>query len=323
MAGRLTIQLPARPVVVVDLRPDREVVIGRDAECDVVLDDDRISRRHAAISRQDGQWTVCDLGSKNGSFVDADRVSPAAGSTLASGCWLSLGGVPARFELVAEAIDDAPQTRWRTSLELQRALEPSAGVGPMLSQVLASVLELGGLERGFVLLGDAPEDLEIRALRGLEASSLADTAFGGSVSVVRRVLETASSTVCVDTRADSSLGARQSVVVGGIGALVCVPLIVGQRVLGAVYADSPNAVAGLSELELSLLEALCSHAALALEVARLDTELTRTAGELAGADPAAAERLASELAASRLGSRPGTEGGLRWRDVVSLHGEPS
>ena len=41
---------------------DRAVVLGRDAAADVVLDDPRVSRRHARITPSDGVVVVVDLG---------------------------------------------------------------------------------------------------------------------------------------------------------------------------------------------------------------------------------------------------------------------
>lgn len=51
-----------------------EAVIGRDAECQVVIPDRQVSRRHARIQRTaDGYW-IEDLGSKNGTHVNGAPV---------------------------------------------------------------------------------------------------------------------------------------------------------------------------------------------------------------------------------------------------------
>ena len=50
--------------------------IGRDSvECDVVLPDEKISRQHAYIERQDITYYLYDLGSANGTFVNGERVT--------------------------------------------------------------------------------------------------------------------------------------------------------------------------------------------------------------------------------------------------------
>src|SRR4051795_12658724 len=53
---------------------DGEVVIGRDADCDVILDDDQVSRHHASISAlPGGNALLVDLGSSNGTYVGGVR----------------------------------------------------------------------------------------------------------------------------------------------------------------------------------------------------------------------------------------------------------
>jgi pSer/pThr/pTyr-binding forkhead associated (FHA) protein len=50
------------------------VTVGRTDSNDVVIADERVSRLHAAFERVAGEWLVRDLGSRNGTFVDGDRV---------------------------------------------------------------------------------------------------------------------------------------------------------------------------------------------------------------------------------------------------------
>ena len=49
-------------------------LIGRSPECDVFLDDVTVSRRHAEIVQQDEQFSIRDLGSLNGTFVNRRRI---------------------------------------------------------------------------------------------------------------------------------------------------------------------------------------------------------------------------------------------------------
>ena len=72
--------------------------IGRSRECDVVLGDSNVSRKHARIALgEDGQWTVQDLGSTNGVQVNGARATTRV--ALRSGDRLDLGTVSARFEV--------------------------------------------------------------------------------------------------------------------------------------------------------------------------------------------------------------------------------
>ena len=54
---------------------DGDVVIGRDDDCDLVLHDDRVSRRHTSLAHlPDGGVMVADLGSTNGTLVAGTRI---------------------------------------------------------------------------------------------------------------------------------------------------------------------------------------------------------------------------------------------------------
>ena len=51
-------------------------VIGRGDDCDLVVDDEKVSRHHAALEQSaDGVLTLSDLGSSNGTFVNARRIT--------------------------------------------------------------------------------------------------------------------------------------------------------------------------------------------------------------------------------------------------------
>ena len=72
-------------------------VIGRSRDCDIVLQDSNVSRRHAEIRPARGGWEVVDLGSTNGVVVDGRRVRDSLG--LRGGEELELGTSRMRFEL--------------------------------------------------------------------------------------------------------------------------------------------------------------------------------------------------------------------------------
>jgi len=74
---------------------DEPVTIGRQAECDVVLEDTNVSRRHAEVRRQGEDYVFVDLGSTNGSKVNGTRVKQQA---LTDGDEITLGKTLLRFE---------------------------------------------------------------------------------------------------------------------------------------------------------------------------------------------------------------------------------
>ena len=77
----------------VGLGPD-PVLIGRDPQNDVVLDDRRVSRKHAEIRLRLGRYTLYDLQSTNGTYVNGRRV---AEKVLDDGDKISVGGLELVF----------------------------------------------------------------------------------------------------------------------------------------------------------------------------------------------------------------------------------
>lgn len=78
-----------------------KVTIGRSRDCDFVVGDTNVSRRHAEVRRRpDGTFVVADLGSTNGTEVDGRR---APELPLADGDRIGLGTTTLRFELAPPA----------------------------------------------------------------------------------------------------------------------------------------------------------------------------------------------------------------------------
>ncbi|HKO47328.1 MAG TPA: sigma 54-interacting transcriptional regulator [Polyangiaceae bacterium] len=99
------------------------LVIGRGDECRVSLRGDGISRRHAEIYRQGPIFAVKDLGSRNGTFLNGNRVQHGAISSGAVlrisdcvGVFVEWEGAPPKFAQIAEGLIGGP--------ELQRAFQP-------------------------------------------------------------------------------------------------------------------------------------------------------------------------------------------------------
>ena len=51
------------------------IVIGRSPACTLVLEDEYASSRHAALTPQSDGWWIEDLSSRNGTFIDDERLN--------------------------------------------------------------------------------------------------------------------------------------------------------------------------------------------------------------------------------------------------------
>jgi GAF domain-containing protein len=156
----------------------------------------------------------------------------------------------------------------------------------LIPQMLDMVLQLSGLDRGFVLYADAGQPLRVHANRALRPADFSGDRFAGSASAVERALASRKSVVCCDTSDSPWLAQRPSVRLGGIRAVICTPLLMQDGATGVIYADSRTPGPPVTELDLELVENVAGAAATALEAARLRDRISGFIDALpAGAAP--------------------------------------
>lgn len=88
------------------------VIIGRSPDCDVRIHDILMSREHCGIEQNDDGWIVVDLDSRNGTYVNGERIGR---QILADADQISLGRCKVCF--FVGAIEDAPPPRRMGLLE--------------------------------------------------------------------------------------------------------------------------------------------------------------------------------------------------------------
>jgi len=270
MQARLIAYPPDAAAVSRWLQPGERLRVGRDPDCDLVIDHPSVSRRHAELYRDGGRWHLRDLGSKNGSFVDGIAVSD---HPLPEHCWLRLGDSFCDFSCFdaeqAAAMQERVAQRRELSQLLTRQVRDATGPESLPARVLAGVVELAGCSRGFLLLADPRvHDFTVQASLDMGTDEIGSRAFSGSVGAVRRALASGKPLVVNDIGREAWLASRGSVIAGGITTLVCLPLSDGREVFGAVYADRRNAPGThgepITDFDLELLTAFAESATLYL-----------------------------------------------------------
>ena len=78
---------------------DQPIILGRDPNCNLHIDDNSVSAKHAKLSYQHMQWWVQDLGSKNGTYINHGMLSEAV--ALTSGDIIQIG--KRNYEIVLES----------------------------------------------------------------------------------------------------------------------------------------------------------------------------------------------------------------------------
>ena len=72
-----------------------QVFIGREVRCDVMINNDSVSRRHAEVVRLAEGWLIRDLDSRNGTYVNGQRIQEYV---LEEGDLITIGDVNLTFE---------------------------------------------------------------------------------------------------------------------------------------------------------------------------------------------------------------------------------
>ena len=290
MPGKLTLfpsEGASRSLV---LREETGCALGRDPFNDEVLDDPRISGRHARLSFERGEWLLRDEKSKNGTFVNAVRVTEAA---LATGDWISFGGLLTRFEVITEAEVEGLRSerarRLQTFTEARRILDSKMEPGALLARLLASVVELTGAERGLLVLFGPDGRLQAEVVSGFASGGSPEEHFHGSFGAIEKSLSTGRSVVTSNAKKDAYLGRRPSVIEMGIETLACVPLPGVEAPSGLIYVDGRKRGGAFTDLDLEILEALADHASVAVATLQLDRQIREIIGA-PGPDVAAGGR---------------------------------
>ncbi len=92
-----------------ELEFERTLTIGRDAACDLILSSESVSRYHALIRCQEGEYVLLDLGSSNGTYLNGRPIGVP--HHLRSGDELEVGGIRLRFFNEAP-VEPSPALSW-------------------------------------------------------------------------------------------------------------------------------------------------------------------------------------------------------------------
>lgn len=102
----LHITLPDGDDLVHELTAD--VVLGRDASADLQILDAKVSRKHCRFFQQLGAWSVEDLGSANGLWINGTRRTKHG---LVAGDEIKIGRTTMRFSVPQRKAFQAPVSR--------------------------------------------------------------------------------------------------------------------------------------------------------------------------------------------------------------------
>ncbi|HJL18657.1 MAG TPA: response regulator [Sandaracinaceae bacterium LLY-WYZ-13_1] len=119
------------------------VLVGRSDECQVQLDDTKVSRRHARLARrEDGSWSIEDLGSRNGTLVNGEVVDLHA---LRVGDRIQLSGETLLLFTRQDPLEEALLHRQQMEVIGQLAAGIAHDFNNLLNVITASTAHVEGL----------------------------------------------------------------------------------------------------------------------------------------------------------------------------------
>jgi hypothetical protein len=256
-------------------REGKNHFLGRDPSSDLLLEDPRVSARHALFQWTGNDWILVDLRSKNGTSVNGAWITEIP---LQNDDWISFGGLIGCFERLSEEKVEGllaeRARRLQAFVEARRDLDANLGPPVLLRRLIESVEELIGAQRGFVLLVQPTGQVDAEVAFGFPPFEQLDDRFEESFLAIETVLKTGQPMVTSSWRPDPILrGKKRSSSDLGKGARACVPLKADGRVIGLIYVDGREKGGSFTDLDLEILEALADHAALLIGTVQLESPI--------------------------------------------------
>jgi phosphoserine phosphatase RsbU/P len=272
--------------------------LGRKPDRDLVVSDPRVSREHAEIISENGDFYLIDSESRHGTYVNGDKVSrhklqrndrielgvrgqwhilfnPERQDSGAAREFLSQ---MSEFRATSAASDLEKLTLF---LHAARKLNSSGVLQEILVTVIETALRLTGAERGFIFLCESDGSLRLAAGRNAAGDVLADDK-SISQSVLRDVIASGSEFAVTDVDDSGKLTGRESIVAFNLRTVIVLPLRKMQvqekaaadgkaetEVRGALYLDSRTLSGRLTQVSHDILRTVATEAAALVENAYL------------------------------------------------------
>jgi transcriptional regulator with GAF, ATPase, and Fis domain len=295
-----------------------EVRIGRDPSNSLAISDLSLSRRHCVLAREAEGYTLRDLDSRNGTFVNGRVISE---KQLNHGDQISIGESVLVFLMKEDSDETAvqrvefddrltqatAQIRPQDVLYLQperisRELPAASRLGRNLnallkiSRVVHSISDLDELQAQILKLifGVVPAERGAILLEGkgneMFSSLFAHPGAKGaepvrvSRTITRQVMDQGVAILGADVPGSVSFSGVESLVGSKVRSLLCVPLTVFKKVLGCIYLDTTSLGTRFDRDHLELVASIAGISAVALENARrlqwLEQENQRLTAEI-------------------------------------------
>jgi transcriptional regulator with GAF, ATPase, and Fis domain len=280
-----------------------DVPIGRDPANLISIGDPSLSRRHCVLSCNGNGYKIRDLDSRNGTFVNGVAVKE---SPLQHGDQISIGDSVLVLLLEEDAEESAadsvefednpthataqlrpqdviylhpdrilselPATsrlarHLNALLKVSRVVHSLRDLDQLQTQILNLIFEVSPAERGAILLdGKGSDHFSSVFARQRVAQSTQPVHL--SRTIVRQVLDQGVAILGANVPGSGKLSGVESLVSSNVRSLLCVPLMVFEKVTGCIYLDTTSTSSRFDEDQMQLVAAIAGISAVALDNAR-------------------------------------------------------
>jgi Nif-specific regulatory protein len=275
---------------------DLPVVIGRDTSATLCIADASVSRRHAQVEKEDEQFVIADLESLNGTFItdvpvkrrklqhgDRVRIGDSQFIFLTHDADMNTSG-EVRFDDGQVISGSTLQFRFNDALyvmardlsalmKVSTTINAIRGVEQLQKTLLDLLFEVVPAQRGVILLTDAGtggDGVEFGSAFGLDRERGQDVSIKVSSKVTKWVLSHKES-ILINNQAQAQargLESSDSLIADDPVSVLCVPLIMLNRILGVIYLDTTQPNTLFDQDHLQLVSAISAITAVAIENAR-------------------------------------------------------
>jgi GAF domain-containing protein len=282
---RLTVCSEDQTVQEYRLEKEQVYSLGRIETNDIVVASSSVSRHHAKIEYQLDSWHIIDCGSANGIRFNHQKLESLQ---LTQTCQFYLGEVSVVFEEIHESSFIAEQShdQWRNDvcLELSESLN-NANSDASLSKLLSAAVDLTKMQRGMLLVGQSADSLRIKLAVGAMANEFTVDEFSGSVGAIEQAARKKTAIMSMDTSSHQFFAKRATIQLKKIAALVCIPIIESEELLGVLYTDSQEIGKLLKPIDMDILGRIAGHLATSLRSLIIQDRLKEILSELAETNP--------------------------------------
>ena len=165
--------------------------------------------------------------------------------------------------------------RLRRLLRINKRLNSDLRLSRVLETIIDTVIELTDAERGFLLLKDGNGELVVKVARNIDQTSLEGPSSSISRSIAKQAADSGEPVITVDAAGDSRFSDLLSVSDLHLRSVLAVPLAVKGQVVGTIYVDHRLRKGVFGDDELAMVLDFADQGAIAIENARVVSELRR------------------------------------------------